>query len=223
MIAFGCATLSDEEYRVYAGPSIERLAEPGALVMRRDGFNSIQEPYNEMLAEASTHEDLEAVVLLHQDVSIDDDDFLAKVRAILAASDEIALVGTMGATGVHGLAWWEGETHRGNVDSPVMVPGGVRIRHSRGAHEVEAIDGMLLVFSPWAAAELRFDEELSGPLDGYDVDICMQARARGRRVVVGDFDVAHYALEDFLDRERWVRAAIALQRKWSPDLVPTAL
>ena len=53
--------------------------------------------------------------------------------------------------------------------------------------------------------------------------MCMQARARGRRVVVGDFDVSHYATQDSLDRERWVAAAVALQRKWDSELAPRAL
>ena len=39
-----------------------------------------------------------------------------------------------------------------------------------------------MVLSPWAVRELRFDESL-GKLHGYDFDICMQARAAGKKVV----------------------------------------
>jgi GT2 family glycosyltransferase len=214
VIAFGCATTNGEEYRAYAGPTIERLAERDSLVMRCHGFDSIQEPYNRMLAEAAAEEDLEAVVLLHQDVAVDDDLFLARIRALLAASEEIAVIGSAGALGVGArLAWWEGSC-RGGTESPVMVPDGNTETYSHGNFEVEAVDGMLLALSAWAARELRFDRGL-GPLDGYDIDICLQARARGRRVVVGDFRVAHYARRDFLDHRRWVDAAVALQRKWA--------
>ncbi len=186
--------------------------------MRCHGFDSIQEPYNRMIAEAAAEDDLEAVVLLHQDVAIGDELFLTRVRSLLAASEEIAVIGSAGALDVRaGLAWWEG-IRRGRTESPVMVPGGSTETYSHGNFEVEAVDGMLLALSAWAAEELRFDRGL-GPLDGYDIDICLQARARGRRVVVGDFHVEHYARREFLDHRRWVEAAVALQRKWAlgPD------
>jgi hypothetical protein len=217
MIAFGCATTSEQEFRAHAAPSIERIAERDSVLMRRHLYDSIHEPYNEMLEEVAGREDLEAIVLLHQDLAIDDDHFLSKVRGILAASPDIAIVGAAGARGVTGLAWWEGSESHGRFDSPVLVPGGSRMVYSRGVHEVDSVDGMLLVLSAWAARELRFDSELSGPLDGYDMDICLQARAQGRRVVAGGLDVSHYTTyEGFFDRRRWVRAAAALQRKWGP-------
>jgi GT2 family glycosyltransferase len=201
------------------------LAESGSLVLRRHGYDSIQEPYNEMLAEVASHEDLEAIVLLHQDVLIRDALFLDKVRALLAASDEIAVIGSAGARDLRGgLAWWEGSC-RGRIESPVMVHGGSVETYSHGNFEVEVVDGMMLVLSAWAARRLRFDPDLR-PLDGYDADICLQARARGRRVVVGDFHVEHFAKRDFLHHRRWVRAAVALRRKWALeeiDPVPTCL
>jgi len=216
MIAFGCATTDDKQFRAYAAPSIERIAEADSLLMRRHGCDSIHEPYNEMLDEAAQRQDLEAIVLLHQDLSIDDDDFMTKVRGVLAASPDIAIIGAAGARDVSGLAWWEGRESHGHFDSPLLVPGGSRMVYSRGVHEVDSVDGMLLVLSAWAARELRFDRDLAGPLDGYDMDICLQARARGRRVVAGGLEVSHYTTyEGFFDRRRWVRAAVALQRKWS--------
>lgn len=214
MIAFGCATTDEEEYRAFAAPSIARLAEPGALIMRRHGAASVHLPYNEMLDEAAARDDLEALVLLHQDMSIEDDQFAAKLRRLLAADPAVAIVGVAGARDVAGLPWWEGECH-GRVRSPRLVPGSSRVFYSRGNHEVESVDGMLLAFSAWATRELRFDPAL-GPFDGYDVDICLQARERGRRVLVGDFETSHWvAYEDFFDRNRWVKGAVAVQRKWS--------
>lgn len=222
MIAFGCATTSEEEYLAYAAPSVARVAEPDSLSLRRHGYDSIHEPYNEMLAEASERDDLEAVVLLHQDLSIDDDAFLAKIRDVLAASDEVAVIGVAGARGVSSLAWWEGESSYGAAHSPQLVPGGSHIQYSHGAHEVDSVDGLLLVLSAWAARQLRFDRGLAGPLDGYDMDICLQARARGGRVVVADLAVSHHVgYEGFFDRRRWVRAAVALQRKWALDSMPS--
>jgi Glycosyltransferase like family len=224
MIAFGCATTDEREFRAYAAPAIERVAETDSLLMRRHGYPSIHEPYNEMLDQAARRDDLEAVVLLHQDLSIDDDRFLDKVRGVLAASPDIAIVGAVGASGVDGLAWWEGAESHGYFDSPVLVPGGSQMVYSRGVHEVDSVDGMLLVLSAWAARELRFDAELAGPLDGYDMDVCLQARARGRKVVAGGLQVSHYTTyEGFFDRARWLRAAVALRRKWDSGLVPSEI
>jgi hypothetical protein len=64
--------------------------------------------YNSMLDELAAREDLEAVVFLHQDLVIEDDDFVAKLRRRLA-DPEIALVGNAGGRGVGSIAWWEGE------------------------------------------------------------------------------------------------------------------
>lgn len=215
MIAFGCATTDEAEFRRHAAPSIERLAEPDSVLMRRHGRDSIHEPYNEMLDEAAGRDDREAVVLLHQDVSIEDDRFLVKIRGVLAASPEIAIVGVAGARGLNGLAWWEGTESHGRIVEELAVPGGVRSVYSHGFHEVEAVDGMLLVLSPWAVRELRFDGDLAGPLDGYDIDLCLQARSRGKRVVAGGLDVSHHSTYDrFFARRRWIRAAVAVQRKW---------
>lgn len=214
MLAFGCATTDEQEYLSHAAPTIAALAEDDSVTMRRHGYDSIHEPYNEMLAEAGRHDDLEALALLHQDVSIGDTHFAARVRSVLAADERVAVIGAAGARRVRGLAWWEGDTLTGRVESPRVVPGGLTLDHARGVREVDAVDGILLVLSAWAVRELRFDRSL-GPFDGYDVDLCMQARARGGRVVVADFrGVAHHAGPDSFDRQRWTRGAVALNQKW---------
>ena len=38
----------------------------------------------------------------------------------------------------------------------------------------------MIVLSPWAVRNLSFDERVAGR-HGYDVDICLQARAAGKR------------------------------------------
>jgi hypothetical protein len=223
MIAFGCAITREDEFAAYAEPGVERVAEPDSLVMLKRGHGCIHDPYNEMLAEAGEREDLEALVLLHQDLSIDAEDMLARVRGLLATSSEIAIMGTIGARDVAGLAWWEGEPH-GYVMAPRLVPGGTRLHYSDGAHEVDSVDGMLLVLSPWAVRELRFDRALAGALDGYDLDICLQAREQGKRVVATGFGVSHHVTYDeFYDRQRWIEAAAAVQRKWGEGLVAGVL
>ena len=81
--------------------------------------------------------------------------------------------------------------------------------------EVETLDGFLLVLSPWAVRNLRFDESL-GQLHGYDFDLCLQARAAGRKVVTFDVRAIHHrSLELIADPEQWIEAHIAIANKWN--------
>jgi GT2 family glycosyltransferase len=81
------------------------------------------------------------------------------------------------------------------------------------------VDGFLLVLSPWAVRELRFDDELSA-FHGYDADLCFQARARGKRVVVDDLEVVHHSYGGIGDREAWISADLAFRRKWAAAVGP---
>ena len=68
--------------------------------------------------------------------------------------------------------------------------------------------------SPWAIENLRFDESL-GKLHGYDFDICMQARAAGKKVVTTDFRaIHHHSLTLISDPESWIEAHIRIAEKW---------
>jgi hypothetical protein len=82
---------------------------------------------------------------------------------------------------------------------------------------VESVDGLLLVLSPWAVRELRFDETLRRNW-GHDVDFCRQARAAGRRVVTADLRVIdHHPLELVDEMAVWVDAHVDLASKWEED------
>ena len=78
---------------------------------------SIFRNYNLIIEQVADRDDLEALVLIHQDAEIVDPDFCAKVRAALA-DPEVAIVGCAGAVDVRSIAWWEGSvtwasfTHR---------------------------------------------------------------------------------------------------------------
>ena len=122
------------------------------------------------------------------------------------------------------IAWWEGSVtwasfiHRygelGGGDLPGFAwDGGARPPYARTG-EVDVVDGFLLVLSPWAVRNLRFDESL-GPLHGYDVDFCLQVRAAGRKVVTADFRaVHHHSLELVGDPEGWIEAHMRVAEKW---------
>ena len=121
------------------------------------------------------------------------------------------------------IAWWEGSVtwasfiHRygelGGGDLPGFAWRSEPPPFARTG-EVDAVDGFLLVLSPWAVRNVRFDESL-GSLHGYDVDYCMQVRAAGKKVVTADFRAVHnHSLELVSDPEGWVEAHMRLAEKW---------
>jgi hypothetical protein len=218
MIAFGTAVASETTYRARALPGIRRVAEPDSLLLAPRGQDSLQAAYNRILDEAGPYRELEALVLLHEDVEIVDREFMARLRRRIAEVD-VAVVGVVGALGVRSLAWWDAECF-GGVAAPALTSAG-RIECTGGApQDVDVVDGLLMALSPWAVRQLRFDEALARDFHGYDVDFCFQARALGRRVVVDELAVVHHATWARRLGEQWVRSAVALKRKWGPNWVP---
>jgi GT2 family glycosyltransferase len=221
VIVFGTGVTDEEAYRRWALPSIERVREPDSLVIAKRGAGSLQGAYNEILDEAATKDDLEAVVLLHQDVELVSTRFLARLRHVLSR-DEVAVVGTVGARGVRTIAWWEHRVSFGRVGWPEVMPSGVVHGDvTSGVHAVDVVDGLLLVLSGWAARLLLFDPRFA-PMHGYDVDLCFAARAAGGLVVATDLDVVHHTdgvFKTAASRRDWVASYYAFHRKWSPDRV----
>jgi hypothetical protein len=91
--------------------------------------------------------------------------------------------------------------------------------------EVDAVDGFLLVLSPWAVRSVRFDERLATG-HGFDLDYCLQVRAAGGKVVTADLRAIHHrTLELVSDDEVWVEGHIRLAEKWDgrwPGRTPEA-
>ena len=225
MIAFGVAVTRSEDYERWAGPGIERVREPDSAVYPNSSPGSIFRAYNLLLDLAAAHDGLEALVLLHQDVEIVDDDFCRKVRAAFADPD-VAVAGCVGALDARTMAWWEGAvtwasfTHRyhehggGLLPAFAMSPHDVKLPAYARTGQVDTIDGFIMVLSPWVVRNLRFDETL-GQFHGYDYDLCRQARAAGRKVVTADLKVHHHhSLELMPDPENWIEANIRLTEKW---------
>jgi len=223
MIAFGSPITAPEVYERCAKPGIDRVAEPHSRVFAFRAMSSIFRSYNVILEQAAPLEDLEALVLLHQDTEIVDPDFCAKVREILRDPD-VAVAGCIGAIGVRSIAWWEGSVtwasfvHRYSEHGGGDLPGFSwdvenRLPYAR-LGEVDVVDGFLMVLSPWVVRNLRFDESL-GEFHGYDLDFCLQVREAGRKVVTADFRAIHHRpLEMIPDPEPWVAAHIAVAEKW---------
>jgi hypothetical protein len=225
MIVYACAVSDGNVFARCAEPGLRRVTGGAgdAEVLAQPSAGTIFRNYNLLCERVADREDLEALVLLHQDVEIADPDFSARVRAAVA-DPEVAVAGCAGAVGVRGLAWWEGSVTWASVTQRYEEFGGGEVAGVSwrqdsppaytGTGEVDVVDGCLLVLSPWAVRNLRFDESI-GRAHGYDVDICLQARAAGKKVVTENLRaVHHHALELLTEPEEWIQAHIALAEKW---------
>jgi hypothetical protein len=223
MIAFGTSITSAEAYDEYARPGIARVAEPDSEVLSYQAAGSIFRSYNLLLDHASKLENLEALVLVHQDAEIVESDFCAKLREAMSDED-VGVVGVVGAVGVRSIAWWEGSvtwasfTHRygelGGGDLPALSWDKDEMPAFARTGEVDTVDGFVLCLSPWVVENIRFDEAL-GQLHGYDFDFCLQVRAAGRKVVTADIKaVHHHSLNLVNDATGWVEAHMRVADKW---------
>ena len=223
MIAFGSSITKQDVYRRCAEAGIRRAAEPDSVIEPMESIGSIFRSYNALLDRFSQRDDLDALVLVHQDAEIVDADFCQIIRRSLA-DPQVGLVGCVGAIGVRSIAWWEASVtcasfinrydEHGGGDLPSFswawsdAPAYARVG------EVETLDGFVLVLSPWVVRNLRFDEQL-GEFHGYDLDLCLQVRDAGYKVMTADFRAIHHRqLEMVPDPEQWVDAHVKLADKW---------
>lgn len=207
MIAFAVCIGAQQTFERYARPGIARYADPDSPVAEIE-TDSIFAGYNEALDAFAGFADLEALVLLHEDVAIEDPEFCAKVRARLA-DPSIAVIGAIGATQVQHLCWWEGQIFGSMRETRGLIDQG------RGCGDVDTVDGLLMVLSPWAVRNLRFDAGRFHGFHGYDVDFCFEAQAAGRLVVVDEFIVFHHTLGGVRNAAEFWRADATLRHKWA--------
>lgn len=223
MFAFASPVTRPEIYDRCAAAGIERSREDDSLVLAGPAKGSIFESYNALMDEAGRHDDLEGLILIHQDTEIVDVDFVAKAREALAGPD-VGLVGCVGSIGVRSIAWWEGSVTLASFIHRYHEHGGGDVEAFSWAWadappyarlgEVETLDGFLLVLSPWVTRNLRFDESL-GQLHGYDVDFCLQVREAGKRVVTADVRaIHHHSLTPISEPETWIDAHMKIADKW---------
>lgn len=223
MIVFASSITDPDVYRRCAEPGIRLAAEPDSEVIANAAAGSLFRSYNLILDSVAGRDDVEAVVLLHQDAEIADPEFAAKLRRALAGPD-VGVVGCVGAIGVRSIAWWEGSVtwasfvHRygelGGGDLPAFSWNGAEVPAYARTGEVDTVDGFVLGLSPWVVQNVRFDESL-GQLHGYDFDFCLQVRAAGRKVVTEDFKVIHHHSLDLVSEpETWIQAHMRVAEKW---------
>jgi hypothetical protein len=221
MIAFGSSIGETEPYHRYCEPGIRFAAEPDSEIYAFAAAGPISRTYNLILEAAGARDDLEALVLVHAHAEIVDPAFCTKVRKALA-DPEVGVAGGVGATGVRSIAWWEGSVtsgpvvHRYQEHAGGEIPAFSWTRREPAPGEVDAVDGFLLVLSPWAVRNVRFDEGLVLGT-GFELDYCLQVRAAGRKVVAADLGVVHHRSLEVVPKEGlevWVEAHMQWAEKW---------
>lgn len=200
-VAYGCCVGS---WNKLAANVIPRIGDRPLLAL--SGQTCIGAAYNTIL-DAYTGTGLDALILLHDDLEITDPNCETKFLTALAEPD-VMLAGVAGGSGRHGLAWWN-HTPVGHQQTDAMS-----IDFGPRTGDVDLLEGSVLVFSPKAIAELRFDLRFDG-FHGYD-DIGMQAAQAGRVVVV-DVDTHHHTAMGFKTPEsqtQWWDADRLYRDKW---------
>lgn len=201
-VAYGCVVGSWEKLRRNVTPWVGDGQRP---LMALSGQTALCPAYNTILA-AFAGKGFDAVVLLHDDLQITDPLFEDKVLAAMA--EDVALVGVAGGTGDTSLHWWESKSIGHQMTDSGLIDFGPR------AGDVVFVEGSVMVFSPWAVESLRFDERYPR-FAGYD-DICVTARAMGKRNVVVDADTHHHSTVGWKPgrREEFDEAEAIFREKW---------
>lgn len=215
MIAFAACVASPAKLATFAAPGLRRVREPDSVFAELETDRSIHEAYNEALTFFAGADGLEALVLLHEDTELLDADFCDRVRAVLR-DPSVAIAGAVGASGVTSLRWWEGA-----IAGRAAEPRGV-VEGTPAPCDVDCVDGLLMVLSPWAVANLRCDTDRFTGFHGYDADLCFAARAAGRRVIVADLGVFHHTKGGYGDMAAFAAADAAFRQKWATAAAPPA-
>jgi hypothetical protein len=223
MIAFASSVTKPDVYARCAERGITRAVEPDSEVVAEPATGAIATSYNALLDRFAGRDDLEALVLLHQDTEIVDPDFCRRARTALEDPD-VGVAGCVGAIGVRSIAWWEGSVTLSSFANRYEEHGGGELPGFSWdwaeapayaqVGEVDTVDGFLLVVPPWTVRNIRFDEKLSN-FHGYDLDFCLQIREAGRKVVTADLRALHHrGIEMLPGLDGWIDAHMRVAEKW---------
>lgn len=143
------------------------------------GAESMTNGYNEGMCAT----DAKYKVYLHQDVFIIYKGFLQAILDIFRSDPAIGMIGMVGAPkmSVGGVMWYgvrEGTIY--GCDPSIGDYGTYRYKMEDGLHEVEAIDGLMMITS----TDIAWREDKFDGWDFYDVSQSFEFRRQGYRVVV---------------------------------------
>ena len=195
MIIFGTVSAFPEKLATQCAPGIARSmnGEPYDHHVVKSNGRNIFPLYQQIMDHAARSfgsGDVaygNALVLVHDDLEFRDTSLAEK---ILAQRNDplVAVSGLIGSRGARSLAWWEG-TRYGRVTDDY-----VGLHDFAGfGFDVDSLDGMCLILSPWACNTLRLTDVGYDGFHGYADELCHQVRAHGKRAVVADITAHHHS------------------------------
>lgn len=203
MIVYGCCVGSWEKFSRYVAPRLT-----GRRAIAKFGYPGIVQPYNEILDTIQEWDDLEALILLHDDLELIDPDAERKLVAPFADPD-VVITGVAGGGG-GSLYWWEHSPIGHQMTDVANIDFGAR----EGV--VTLVEGSVMALSPWLIRNLRFDPRFTW-FHGYD-EIGMQVQAAGKRSLIVNVDTHHHNQMGYIDEHsaEMCRLADKLYReKWN--------
>ena len=181
---------------------------PGAHAIMVEHAESAASGLNPILDRYAADPTVEGLVVLHEDLAITDPDFETVIGRRLA-EDDVGLVGVIGAVDPPGLNWWDAAEKHGAVDESRG-----RINFGWGDADVDVCDGLLHVIGRRALDDgVRYDESYDA-FHGYDLDLCLQVRSAGLRVVVAPIHVDHRTRGGYGDEAAYLRADERFRSRW---------
>jgi SAM-dependent methyltransferase len=211
MLCYGCCIGPTTHFEEVALPALSAILEPQDRLLTVRDARSITSAYNSLIDEASAITDVEALVLLHDDVALHDRNFAPRVRRTLR-DPTVGVIGVVGGSGLSDMSFWDGRTTKGRVwDGARFLDFGP----PRG--DVDVVDGLLMVLSPAALETVRFDETMFTDFHGYDIDYCLSCRKAGLRVVVEPFVLYHQSTGT-ISSGSYTASQVAFKQKWGEAL-----
>jgi len=203
MFVFGVCVDSPERFDRHCLPAIAAYGGEDATLMSSPDV-PVAKTYNDVLDACLDLEDVEAVVLLRDDVEIVDPHFRAGILAAFENDPALAVVGVGGVDA--DLRWWQTAGPSPHPAGPDPArPGGDT---SHGGMLVDYVDGACMVLRPDLAARFRFDDAaFTGP-GGFEVDFCHRVREAGFHVAVANLGVTRHADPDDADAAYRQAAAV---------------
>ncbi len=240
MIVFGTCVGYPEKLAKYAAPGVQ-------FSMRGEGYRYLAEPsngedifpvYQTILEKTREMDNVEALVLLHDDLEIRDPYLAQKIRAAFDNPD-VAILGAIGSRGLkkeHGINWWEAEGKgyavdgrgghcvtdfgfdRDVVEAPFYAGQEPKLEYKPRRTYVDTVDGMLLILSPWAIRNLTLKGLGYHGFHGYPEELCAQARklfSEDKKVQVTRFELFHHTQGGVTgDRAAYDRSAERFRSRW---------
>ena len=149
---------------------------PGSHVIALRDQESIFSAYNAIFDQAVALDDVEGVILMHDDAQITDGSCEHRLRDLFA-DPSIGLVGVVGGSGRgDSIAYW-GREHLLYLDGE-----GYADPESHSWGDVDIIDGYFMAVPAEVARTTRFDLAECNGFHRYDAELSCIVRANGRRV-----------------------------------------